>query len=361
MNLLSKRNSLRMFYFSYWSIIVYLIMVVPYQLKDIYSNFQIGIILFVLIAFKFLSIPLFSKQKISKNFIYSLIGILSVSTLLIPFVYNYFYALVLLGIIIAIVSNYIISYFDMIKVKTYRKYLGSFRVYGSIGGFTLFVLLMLNLDIFYIIFFFIFLFLLSSTIIIYRSKKIYKVKNIDSEKKLFNFSSYYWVIAILLLGVMQFYHSFFGIYLIEYGDYESFDINFLLATGIFFEIIALFVAYKFLKKYDLKNVFLLATFITGIRLICFDLFLDNFYVLIIVQSLHFFTMGLFFPSLLNLIKKYNHFNLNQALQFYNGFVDGLLKSSLLFGLSFLVFQNIFISLGIIIAILPLFYKYVQKV
>lgn len=357
---MTLRTNLKIFYFSYYSLVVYLLMLFPMQLQKIYTTSEIGIIVGSITFFKFLSLYLFGKISFTKKSLFVVNNLFILSIVLIFIFQNSFYLLLFFSTIFGIINNFVISYFDQIKIKTYRKYLGLFRVYGSFGGFSLFVAVVLlpSLveDMSFLFYFYILLYFIFSNMILYQRKKILKLdikENSNSNIKYTNAKSY-WMIGGIIMIVMSFFHAFIGIYLLKFG-YSTIDTSILLCIGIFFEIIAFFTAHLLFRLYDYKTLFFVASLITGFRLIFFDMFIDNFFILAITQSLHFFTFGLFYASFMNILKNIYKDDINRALQIYNGYIDGILKSIFIFILAFFLYYGVFFICGLIIVAFCFYY------
>ena len=358
---MTLRTNLKIFYFSYYSLVVYLLMLFPMQLQKIYTTSEIGIIVGSITFFKFLSLYIFGKFSFSRKSIFILNNLFILSIILIYIFQNSFYLLLLFSTIFGVINNFIISYFDQIKINTYRKYLGLFRVFGSFGGLFLFIAIvflpslinnMSFLFYFYILGYFIF-----SNTILYQRKKILKLDIKENSDSNFNYTSAkaYWNIGGIIMIVMSFFHAFIGIYLKEFG-YSTIDTSILLSVGIFFEIVAFFCAHILFKIFDYKKLFFLASLITGFRLIFFDVFINSFTLLAITQALHFFTFGIFYASFMNILKTIYKEDINKALQIYNGYIDGIIKSIFIFILAFFLYHGIFLICGLIIVISCIYYK-----
>lgn len=358
---MNLRTNLKIFYFSYYSIVVFLVMLFPMQLQKIYSISQIGIIIGSITFFKFLSLYLFGKISFSKNSLFVINNLFILSIILIYIFQNNFYLLLLFSVVFGIINNFVISYFDQMAVKTYRKYLGLFRVYGSFGGLSLFLAVIffqsLIEDMTFLFYLYILIYFISSNIILYERKKILKIQVVENNsfslKK--DGAIPYWIIGSAVMIVMSFFHAFIGIYLKKFG-YSTVDTSILLSIGIFFEIIAFFIAHYLFKIYEYKTLFYFASLITGFRLIFFDLFVNNFMVLSITQALHFFTFGLFYASFMNILKNIYKEDINRALQIFNGYIDGVLKSIFIFIFAFFLYEEIFLISGIIILFFCFYYK-----
>ena len=154
--------------------------------------------------------------------------------------------------------------------------------------------------------------------------------------------------------VMSFFHAFIGIYLKKFG-YSTVDTSILLSIGIFFEIIAFYIAHYLFNRFDYKTLFYVASLVTGFRLVLFDMFVENFVILGITQALHFFTFGLFYASFMNILKNVYKTNINKALQIFNGYIDGVLKSLFIFVFAYLLYHGVFLILGLVIILCCLFY------
>lgn len=358
---MNLRTNLKIFYFSYYSIVVFLVMLFPMQLQKIYSISQIGIIIGSITFFKFLSLYLFGKISFSKNSLFAINNLFILSIILIYIFQNNFYLLLLFSVVFGIINNFVISYFDQMAVKTYRKYLGLFRVYGSFGGLSLFLAVIffqsLIEDMTFLFYLYILIYFISSNIILYERKKILKIQAVENSsfslKK--DGAIPYWIIGSAVMIVMSFFHAFIGIYLKKFG-YSTVDTSILLSIGIFFEIIAFFIAHYLFKIYEYKTLFYFASLITGFRLIFFDLFVNSFMVLSITQALHFFTFGLFYASFMNILKNIYKEDINRALQIFNGYIDGVLKSIFIFIFAFFLYEGIFLISGIIILFFCFYYK-----
>lgn len=358
---MTLRTNLKIFYFSYYSLVVYLLMLFPMQLQKIYTTFEIGIIVGSITFFKFLSLYVFGKISFTKKSLFFLNNLFILSIILIYIFQNNFYLLLIFSTIFGIINNFIISYFDQIKIKTYRKYLGLFRVFGSFGGFLLFVAVVLlpslvdNMN--FLFYFYILIYFISSNMILYQRKKVLRldVKQSNNSNIEHLDAKAYWIIGGIIMIVMSFFHAFIGIYLKKFG-YSTIDTSILLSIGIFFEIVAFFLAHILFKIFDYKKLFYFASLITGFRLIFFDVFVDNFTILAITQALHFFTFGLFYASFMNILKNIYKDDINKALQIYNGYIDGVIKSIFIFILAFFLYYGVFLVCGVIITIFCMYYK-----
>ena len=355
---MNLRTNLKIFYFSYYSIVVYLIMLFPMQLQKFYEPSQIGIIVGSITFFKFLSLTLFKKVKFTRNILFWMNNLFILSIILIYIFQENFYLVVLFSALFGIINNFVISYFDQIKIKTYRKYLGLFRVYGSFGGFSLFILVIffksLVDDISYLFYFYIVIYFICSNMILYQRKRVLKLEVIESETTSTQNANAYWVIGGAVMIVMSFFHAFIGIYLKQFG-YSTVDTSILLSIGIFFEIIAFYIAHYLFNRFDYKTLFYVASLVTGFRLVFFDMFVENFVILGITQALHFFTFGLFYASFMNILKNVYKTNINKALQIFNGYIDGVLKSLFIFVFAYLLYHGVFLILGLVIILCCLFY------
>lgn len=362
---MSIRNFLKSFYFSYWSLLVFMFMIMPVFMKDVYTPSEIGIILSMLGLSKPLSVFILKYANNSKSLLILFNSIFVISTLGIFFIFEYFYVLLFIALIFGTSGNFIISYFDQLKVRTYRKYLGKFRMYGSIGGLILFgILSFTGIEKDSYIYLFLTLLIIytwSSFSILFKRKPLKILKS----KKLFDFSifntnTHLWIGAGVLTGFFAYYHSFFLIYLHEYTSFSDQKIYFLLMVGIFFEIIAMNMAHIFLKKFKAEKLFYFAIFISALRLLTFNVFKDNYIMLILTQSLHFFTMGIFFTSFFSLLKRHYSSKLNLVLQTYNGIIDGIGRSFLLFILGYFYFENIFMMLSYLMMLMLVYFKFNSK-
>jgi hypothetical protein len=103
-------------------------MLFPMQLQKIYTTSEIGIIVGSITFFKFLSLYIFGKFSFSRKSIFILNNLFILSIILIYIFQNSFYLLLLFSTIFGVINNFIISYFDQIKINTYRKYLGLFKI-----------------------------------------------------------------------------------------------------------------------------------------------------------------------------------------------------------------------------------------
>lgn len=363
---MTLRTNLKIFYFSYYSLVVYLLMLFPMQLQKVYTTSEIGIIVGSITFFKFLSLYIFGNFSFSRKSIFILNNLFILSIILIYIFQKNFYLLLLFSTIFGIINNFIISYFDQIKIKTYRKYLGLFRVFGSFGGFSLFIAIVLYpslVDNFSFLFYlYILIYLIFSNMILYQRKTILKLYAKDKSNSNFNYTDAkaYWMIGGIITIFMSFFHGFIGIYLKKFG-YSTIDTSILLSIGIFFEIIAFFLAHILFKLFDYKKLFFLASLITGFRLIFFDVFIDNFILLAITQALHFFTFGIFYASFMNILKNIYKENINKALQIYNGYIDGIIKSIFIFVLAFALYHGIFLICGLIIVVFCIYYRKVLTI
>ena len=359
---MSLRTNLKIFYYAYYSLIVFLLLLFPMQLQKFYEPSQIGIIIGSITFFKFLSLTLFKKVEFTRKSLFYLNNIFILSMILIYIFQKNFYLLLLFSVLFGVINNFVISYFDQIAIKTYRRYLGLFRVFGSFGGFFLFLAVIafksLVDDMSLLFYTYIFIYFACSNMILYQRKRVLKLHaKIEDTKDIKNSSKDampYWIIGGFITIVMSFFHAFIGIYLKEFG-YSTIDTSILLCIGIFFEIIAFFIAHYLFKLYDYKTLFFLASLLTGFRLIFFDAFVNNFMILGITQAMHFFTFGLFYASFMNILKNIYKSDINRALQIFNGYVDGVLKSIFIFIFAYLLYRGVFIILGLIIVIFCLFY------
>ncbi len=207
-----------------------------------------------------------------------------------------------------------------------------------------------------------FIYFVVSNAILYQRKKVLQL-HITSEKSNQNIKTTnafsFWLIGGVVMIFMSFFHTFIGVYLSIFG-YSEVDTSILLSVGIFFEIIAFFTAHHLFKLYSFNQLFLVASLITGLRLLFFDLFIDNFILLCIIQAFHFFTFGLFYASFMNILKNIYKSNINEALQIFNGYIDGILKSILIFVLAYFLYYGVFAILGVIlIALCLVYYKQIN--
>lgn len=357
---------MKLLYFSYYGIIVFLFMVVPVLLKDYYSAFLVGLIISILSLTKPLSMWINKRFEITKKIVLYINTVLIVSLFGIVFFIDNIYIVLFFSILFGWSNNFILSYFDQIKLQTYRKYLGKFRVYGSIGGAFLFTLLSFNLIqkefYIYLFLFFLVLYIYSSYNILIK-RKLVKIKQIKSSPLNFRFLSKnygLWINTALITVSFAFFHSFFVIYLNQFSDLNNQQIYSLLLIGIIAEIIALNYAHIFLKKFSSEFIFKFVFLISFVRLFLFNYYSDNYLMLVFVQSLHFFTMGLFFPAFLDIVRGEYKKNINFVLQTYNGVIHGLLSGVSILVLSYFYFEFIFYIISFIMMLSYLYFYVLPK-
>ncbi len=144
------------------------------------------------------------------------------------------------------------------------------------------------------------------------------------------------IMAIILLiqishGV---YYSFFSIYLAEHG-YNDTVIGLLWGFAVMCEVFVFLVLHKFVDKIGMHALLGISLVLTSIRWVLIAFFIDYTYVVLIAQSLHAASFGVFHVLVVYIISAYfspNHKSLGQALYISVGFGVGGALGSYLAGL-----------------------------
>jgi PPP family 3-phenylpropionic acid transporter len=105
------------------------------------------------------------------------------------------------------------------------------------------------------------------------------------------------VIALLIACALQTlshgaYYTFFTIYLEEHG-YSRHLAGWMWALGVFAEVILFVLMRTLLNYFSVYHLFISALFITSVRWVILALWVDNLFLLLLVQLLHAASFGLF--------------------------------------------------------------------
>lgn len=314
------------------------------------STQHIGLLIGVVGSFK-----IFSNFTITKNLktirtkiIAILLIIFSIFfsfTIIIFFKNIYANVTIFLSFLILIIFSPILPIVENINTNANKNFYGSYgklRISGSIA-FCLAVLLVgifldkfgtENLPLFYIIFI---LFFLTSVLTI--AKKENKKKEIPKSNILKLLQNKNFVIIIftcsLVLASHAMYYSFSAIYWRKL-NIGLFQIGFLWFWGVLAEIIFFIL----IDKIKIRSLFFQAIIFVGV--ICFlrwllTYFFSNFFLLILIQSLHAFTFGLSHYLVIYYIYSYiSEDNKLLALSLYHSLSSGILMTilTILAGYSF---------------------------
>lgn len=151
-----------------------------------------------------------------------------------------------------------------------------------------------------------------STFAVSEVKKVHSLQQSDSFKTILKQP---WVMALLVVSVLiQFshgtYYSFYSIYLVEAG-YSKTLIAWLWAIGVLAEVAVFFWMAPMFKRFQVTHLLMLSLWLTLIRWVMIPLFPEYLSLLIIAQTLHAASYGLFHATAIYLID--HHFQgINQS-------------------------------------------------
>ncbi|MGV6816325.1 MAG: MFS transporter [Thiotrichales bacterium] len=99
------------------------------------------------------------------------------------------------------------------------------------------------------------------------------------------------------------YYTFFSIYLQDHG-YASSRVGELWAVGVIAEIGVFLFAHQWLNRYGALRLFQLSILITAARWLLLANFVDSLLILILIQTLHAASYGLFHAASIELVHQY---------------------------------------------------------
>lgn len=98
------------------------------------------------------------------------------------------------------------------------------------------------------------------------------------------------------------YYTFFSLYLTDHG-YSETAIGQLWALGVIAEIGVFLRMHHWLPKYSSRNLLLVATLLTAIRWLLIALFVDQAWIIVIAQTLHAASFGVYHAVAIHLIHR----------------------------------------------------------
>jgi len=118
------------------------------------------------------------------------------------------------------------------------------------------------------------------------------------------------------------YYVFYTPYMSQHG-YSMSNIGSLWALAVAAEVLVFIFMNQLLKKYSLRNLILFSLFLAVLRWLLLSIFVENFYIIILIQLLHAATFGIYHAAAIHLIHIYfpgRHQGKGQAL--YSSFSFG---------------------------------------
>jgi len=125
----------------------------------------------------------------------------------------------------------------------------------------------------------------------------------DSFLKLINKNVIFLLALCVLMQVSHApWHTFFSIYLEEYG-YTKSTIGALWSIGVIFEIMVFIIGYRLLQRYRLAYLLSFTFLIAAIRWIMVSAFPESGWLILITQIMHSMTYGLYHSVMIKLIDR----------------------------------------------------------
>lgn len=337
------------YYFLFFALIGDYVIFLPKYFSSFFSPTQIGIIFSMMPIARFITPFIYLKKPLTKkDFIFGIL-ISSLSSILL-FSKN-FYLISLFFFILGSSFAIIFPYIEAISIEKLKEKYGKSRLFGSIG-FMLFGIIGGYINFNLLIAFVILLILTNIFSLFFLEDKTIK----KSSTKFNLFKEWkFWIAVILLQISFGGFYSFFTIYVTKHGISKEW-IGWLFAIGVMAEIIIFLIQHKFINKKEPIFWIKLSIFLTSIRWLILYLFPSNLILIALSQTIHAFSFALFHTSaLLYLNKTYE--NKTLAQQFYAGIAYGIaafigsILAGILYGNYLFLVESIIALLGVIIFVL----------
>jgi PPP family 3-phenylpropionic acid transporter len=334
------------YYFLFFALIGDYVIFLPKYFSAYFSPSQIGIIFSMMPIARFLMPFVFLKKPLTKNdFILSIF--ISVTSSFLLFSKN-FYLISLFFFILGASFAVIFPYIESVAIEKLKEKYGKSRLYGSIGfmlfgivgGYVSFNLLIAFVLMLIITNLFSFVFLEDKTI-----KKSASKFNLFKEWK-------FWAAVVFLQISFGGFYSFFTIYVTSHGISKEW-VGWLFAIGVTAEIIVFLIQHRFINKKHPLFWIKLSVFLTSLRWLILFLFPSDLILIAASQLIHAFSFALFHTSaLLYLNKTYE--NKTLAQQFYAGIAYGIaaflgsMLAGFLYGENLFLYESIIALLGFLV-------------
>lgn len=267
-----------------------------------YNNIEVGILFFLFQFSNLILFALLTQFKFKGTYLKYLYLTEFISLLALFYLIENIFLSSIIILIIAMTHNLAFSYNDSIIVEQKKEHYG---IYRSIGSMAFVIVSMLFYFLFnkeynqlyFIILIISFTTFITSSII---SKKTETMQHIYIKKEHFIKEKSFILFSIIYNIPLGIYLSFYSIYLID-KNYSMNQIYLIWAVSVLFEIIMLFIQHKIIDRNNFLNpinIMIISSLITVFRFAGLEIFIESFWMQIVLNTLHMFTFSIFFGSMI---------------------------------------------------------------